>query len=58
VAFQEYRYCQVCHEGLEERPGRSADAVGLGGVAVESGGDGVGSGALRGKGVFQGSDIG
>jgi len=58
VAFQEYGYCQVCHEGLEERPGRGANAGGLGGVAVEGGRDGVGSGTLGGEGVLEGGDVG
>ncbi len=31
---------------------------GFGGVAVEGGGDGVGSGALGGEGVFEGGDVG
>ncbi len=58
VAFQEYGYCQVRHEGLEQGPGRGADAGGFGGVAVEGGGDGVGSGTFGGEGVFEGGDVG
>jgi hypothetical protein len=52
VAFYEHRDCQVGNDGLDERPRDGADAGGLGGVAPESGGDGVGSGAFGGEGVF------
>ena len=58
VALCQHRDCQVGDDGLDERPGNSADAGGFGGVAVEGGGYGVGSGAFGGKGVFEGGDVG
>jgi len=58
VAFYQYGYCQVRDQGLDQGPGRSADAGGLSGVAVEGGGDGVGSGTLGSLGVFEGGDVG
>ena len=58
VPFLEDGYCQVRHEGLEEGPGRGANAGSLRGVAVEGGCDGVYSGTLGGEGVFEGGDVG
>lgn len=58
VAFHQHWDCQVCDERLDERPGHGAYVGGLGGVAVERGGDGVGTGALGCQGVFECSDVG
>jgi hypothetical protein len=58
VAFKEDGDRHVCHQGLEERPGRGANAGSLGGVAVKGGCDGISSGVLGGEGVFEGGDIG
>ncbi len=58
MALREHRDCQVGDDGLDERPGDGAEVGGLCGVAVEGGGDGVGSGAFGGTGVFEGGDVG
>src|ERR1700730_15915032 len=58
VAFYEYRDCQARDEGLDERPGDGAEVGGLAGVAVKGGGNGVGSGAFGGEGVFESGEVG
>ena len=58
MAFYDDRYCQVRQDGLDEQPGDGALTCGLGGVAVEGGGDSVGSCAFGGDGVLEGSDVG
>lgn len=58
VAFHDDRYVKSGQEGLEERPGGFVDGGGVGGVAAEGCGDGVGAGAFGGEGIFEGGDVG
>src|SRR5580704_19208875 len=58
VTLYERRDGQVGDDGLDERPGDGAEVGGLGGVAVEGGGNGVGSGAFGSESIFEGGDVG
>jgi hypothetical protein len=58
VAFYDDRYVKSGKEGLKERPRGFVDGGGVGGVAAKGCGDGVGSGAFGGEGVFEGGDVG
>ena len=58
VTFHNHWYCQAGDDGLDQGPGDGALVGGLGGVAVEGGGHGVGSGVFGGDGVLQGGDVG
>jgi hypothetical protein len=58
VSLDDDRNCELGYEGLDERPGRRANAGGVGGVAAEGGGYDVGTGALSGESVVDGGDIG
>jgi hypothetical protein len=48
----------VCDEGFDEGPRRGMVVGSIGGVAVESGCDGIRSGLLGGEGVFESGDVG
>jgi hypothetical protein len=53
-------YCrdlEACDKILNQRPGDRSDAGRLGGVAIQSGGDCIGPGGLRGDCIFDGSDV-
>ena len=52
------RNCELGYEGLDKRPGRCANAGCVSGIAAESGGYDVGSGALCGESVIDSGDIG
>ncbi len=49
--------CELGYEGLNERPGRCANAGGVSGIAAECGGYDIGPGALCGESIVDGSDI-